>query len=93
MYYDYKVVPKSGKSVNFQCVVTEIHFDTQNLDNPNAGYFIKFETLTEKQSGTAKIAKNIKQGSFQFSFDPIYRRFQRELRDRENKDILTDKNF
>lgn len=40
-----------------------------------------------------KIPKNVKQGTFQFSYDSIYKRFSRELRDKENKDLLLDKNY
>ena len=78
--------------------MTEIHFETPNLENNNPGYFVRLETIVENnrdkaQGGNAKISKNVKQQSFQFSYDPIYRRFQRELRDKENKDIFVDKNY
>jgi len=33
------------------------------------------------------------QTAFQFSYDPIFKRFTRELRDKENKDFLLDKYF
>ena len=35
----------------------------------------------------------MKQIVFQFSYDPIYKRFYRELRDKENKDFILDKNY
>jgi hypothetical protein len=74
--------------------MTEIQFGSQNIDNPNPGYYIRLETIHDKTTGVAKIAKNTqKQASFQFSYDAVYRRFQRELRDKENKEILLDKNY
>ena len=33
------------------------------------------------------------QQAFQFSYDPLFKRFSRELRDQENKDFLLDKFF
>ncbi len=31
--------------------------------------------------------------AFQFSFDPVHKRFMRELRDKDNKDIMIDHNY
>lgn len=45
--YDYKII-QSNKSSNFQCNMIEIHFETQNLDNPNPGYYIRLETIQDK---------------------------------------------
>lgn len=41
----------------------------------------------------AKVNKMMKQAAFQFSYDPINKRFSRELRDKENKDIMIDRNY
>ena len=90
--FNYKIVA-SNKTANFQCNMIEIHFETQNLENPNPGYYIRLETLQDKQTGVAKIQKTLKQGAFQFSYDHITKRFNRELRDKENKEILIDKNY
>lgn len=108
--------------------MNEIHFETQNIDNPNPGYFIRLESISEqalqkqldmalkmnskrppqyygghegggggdhheKNTQVQKIPKNIKQSTFQFSYDPIYKRFVRELRDKENKELLLDRNY
>ena len=93
-------MPRSDKKANFNCFMVDIHFDSQNLENPNPGYYIRLETSSEQKEkgsggggGNAKIQKTLKQSAFQFSYDPIYKRFCRELRDKENKDINLDKNF
>lgn len=62
-HYTYKIIA-SHKSQNFLCNMNEIHFETQNLDNPNPGYYLRLETLTEKQSGASKIKKETKQIAF-----------------------------
>ncbi len=36
-------------------------------------------------------AKRVVQQAFQFSYDPLFKRFNRELRDQENKDFMIDK--
>lgn len=90
MNYDYKIV-QSTRSGNFQCNMVEIHFETQNIDNPNPGYYVRLETVQDKQQGIVKIQKALKQSAFQFSFDSLNKRFCRELRDKENKEILLDK--
>jgi hypothetical protein len=79
--------------VTFLCNMVEIHFDTANLENPNPGFYIRLESIQDKQVGIAKVTKAIKQGTFQFSYDQINKRFSRELRDKENKDILLDRNY
>lgn len=38
-----------------------------------------------------QIAKKVMQQAFQFSYDPLFKRFTRELRDQENKEIFLDK--
>ena len=40
-----------------------------------------------------QIAKKVIQQAFQFSYDPIFKRFNRELRDQENKEIFLDKHY
>lgn len=45
MQYEYRVVPLTSKTSNFQCNMVEIHFETPNLDNPNPGYYIRLETI------------------------------------------------
>jgi hypothetical protein len=45
--YDFKIVA-SNKTANFQCNMIEIHFETQNIENPNPGYYIRLETLLDK---------------------------------------------
>ena len=37
--------------------------------------------------------KVVKHSDFQFSFNPIYKKFVRELRDEENEDPLEDKAY
>ena len=37
--------------------------------------------------------KKVKQAGFQFSYDPLNKRFIRELRDLENKEYIIDKHF
>ena len=39
------------------------------------------------------MTKAIKQSTFQFSYDTLNKSFCRELRDKENKDIVIDRNF
>mmetsp|Transcript_42339 Transcript_42339/g.40590 ORF Transcript_42339/g.40590 Transcript_42339/m.40590 type:complete len:103 (-) Transcript_42339:2724-3032(-) len=45
-HYEYKIVA-STRTQNFQCNINEIHFETQNLENPNPGYYIRLETLID----------------------------------------------
>ena len=40
-----------------------------------------------------QVQKKLQQNAFQFSYDPLYKRFVRELRDQDNKDFVLDKNF
>jgi hypothetical protein len=53
---------------------------------------LRLENLPEK-SHNENINKRVIQQAFQFSYDPIYKRFVRELRDSENKDFILDRNF
>jgi len=47
--YEFKVVASTQKKQKlFTCNLTEIHFDTLNIENPNPGYYIKLETIQEK---------------------------------------------
>ena len=40
--------------------MVEIHFDSPNLENPNPGFYIRLESLQDKQVGIAKVTKSIK---------------------------------
>lgn len=40
--------------------MVEIHFETQNLENPNPGYYVRLETIQDKQQGVVKIQKALK---------------------------------
>ena len=73
--------------------MVDIHFDTPNIENPNPGFYIRLESQQDKQVGVAKVSKALKQNTFQFSYDILNKRFCRELRDKENKDVTLDKSF
>jgi hypothetical protein len=49
--------------------------------------------MQDKKDGIVKVAKVMKVSAFQFSLDSVNKSFKRELRDKENRDIWTDKLF
>lgn len=88
----------SDRFATFQANLNEIYFELIQLQ---AGYFLRLETNTNQSMGhgvnqsvgnQALIQnKRILQQAFQFSYDPLFKRFTRELRDQENKDFMIDK--
>lgn len=102
-HYDYQIIPSSTRQGTFQCNMLDIHFDTPGLEHQTPGYYIRLESLQDKQGGgagggggvgvIAKVNKMMKQGAFQFSYDTVNKRFTRELRDKDNKDIMIDRNY
>jgi hypothetical protein len=70
--------------------MTDLQFD---LIGVHAGYFIRLEVPSEKSGNQGKVIKAKKLSPFQFSYDPIFKHFIRELRDPENKDHFLDKHF
>ena len=77
------------KISQFQCNLTEIYFELVNI---SYGYHLRLESMPEK-SQFDQVQKRIIQNAFQFSYDPLYKRFVRELRDTENKEYILDRNF
>ena len=81
----------------------DIHFENPGVELQTSGYYIRLESISDKQGaygngpggigGVNKVNKMMKQGAFQFSYDPVQMRFTRELRDKDNKDIMVDKSF
>ena len=86
----------------------ELHFESAGPENANPGYYIKLEALSysnspfhrnnhnndqDKQTVIAKVTKLMKHSAFQFSYDQVNKRFRRELRDKDNKEIFVDKLF
>ena len=67
----------------------------------SGGYQIRLENSNSAQENISKNVGHIqnqldkKQANvnFQFTYDPIFKKFVRELRDSENKDYIIDKNF
>jgi hypothetical protein len=47
--YDYQVVPSQSKQATFQCNMLDIHFDTPGVDNQTPGYYIRLESIQDKQ--------------------------------------------
>lgn len=91
----------SNRYIEFQANATEINFDLIHL---RAGYFLRLEMSNLASQGlsynaggtsgnvnTKQVQKHIMQQAFQFSYDPIFKRFNRELRDTENKNHIMDK--
>lgn len=87
--YQYKAVGDPEKPVQFQCNLTEVYFELIGL---SYGFHVRLEALQERPQAPAA-SKAVAQKAFQFSYDPIYKRFSRELRDAENKDVMLDKFF
>jgi hypothetical protein len=88
--YENLIVPHPSKTALFQCNKADIHFETHGIENHTPGFYVRLETIPDKQTGFQKVTKSMKQTSFQFSYDSIHKRFKRELRDKENKDISND---
>lgn len=89
-HYENVIVPHPHKVVTFQCNKADIHFETQGIENHTPGFYVRLETIPDKQTGFQKVTKSMKQASFQFSYDPVNKRFKRELRDKDNKNISDD---
>eukprot|EP00347_Sterkiella_histriomuscorum_P000937 403373955 len=87
--YQYKAIGMEDKICQFQCNLTEIYFELVNI---SYGYHLRLESMPEK-SQFDQVQKRIIQNAFQFSYDPLYKRFVRELRDTENKEYILDRNF
>lgn len=89
--YNYRAIG-GDRRVIFQATLTEMW-----LENLNAcgGYFLRMEASTGASTSAAigQVQKRLVQQAFQFSYDPIFKRFTRELRDDENKDFLVDRYF
>jgi len=75
--FQYKAVGDLEKPVQFQCNLTEVFFELINL---SYGFHLRLEALGDRQQVSA-VSKAVVQKAFQFSYDPIYKRFSRELRD------------
>ena len=61
------------EKIKLQCVIYDIRFDTQNLENENPGFSVRLETIPDKKESGPKLQKIPKQIAFQFSYDPIYK--------------------
>ena len=46
--YDYEVMPGPEK-IKLQCIINDIRFDTQNLENENPGFSVRLETIPDKK--------------------------------------------
>ena len=65
--YDYMVLPDHERTVTLNGSITEIKFETPNLENSAPGYFIKLETIQDKKeqsSNNGKLTKSVKQSYF-----------------------------
>lgn len=94
--YLYKAVA-SDRFATFHANLNEIYYELLSIQG---GYFLRLETSTNtstvlQSNGVTQgqIAKKVVQQAFQFSYDPLFKRFTRELRDQENKEILIDKYY
>jgi hypothetical protein len=91
-------VGSAHKILQFQCNLQEIYFELVGI---SAGYHLRLESMNDYKSGNGiPIAvnnfdsdKQIKNNTFQFSYDPIYKRFIRELRDTDNREYIIDKYY
>jgi hypothetical protein len=91
--YQFRAVGNPEKVSLFQCNMTEIFFELVGIQG---GFHLRLESVSEKhgnQGNNLNVAKKLKQKVFQFTYDPILKRFIRELRDPENRDFLIDKNY
>lgn len=75
--------------MQFQANLNEVYFELINL---SYGFYLRLETLPERTQVPA-LNKRLVQHAFQFTYDSIYKKFTRELRDSDNKDYMLDKNF
>lgn len=77
--YNYRAIGGDKKAI-FQATMNEIWLENLNM---SGGYFLRMEASTAGSGSAAigQVQKRLVQQAFQFSYDPIFKRFTRELRD------------